>query len=112
MKLAPTWHWRAQYSLGFKRQPLDHRATPDLFLRAAGVAHAVEEVVELGQLFGHPRGALLGEHQLHAGMPFERAADDEMGERSVREPRHLEQEDDRRRHRSGPSSATRCRCGD
>ena len=76
MKLAPTWHWRAQYSLGLQRHLLDDGQAPLALLRADRVEHAVEEVVELAEVVGHPRGALLGEHELQVGVTLERAADD------------------------------------
>ena len=92
MKLAPMWHWRAQYSLGLQRQLLDDGQAPLPFLRADRVAHAIEEVVERTEEVGNPRGALLGEHELQVRVPVERAADDEVREHVVRPPRDLEQE--------------------
>ena len=34
MKLAPMWHWRAQYSLGFSDMLLDDGQAPLALLRA------------------------------------------------------------------------------
>ena len=92
MKLAPTWHWRAQYSLGCSAIFSTIGQAPLAFLRSDRVAHAVEEVVERSEEVGHPRGALLGEHELQVGVTVERAADDEVGEHVVRPPGDLEQE--------------------
>jgi hypothetical protein len=47
------------------------------------MAHPVEEVVELHQLVGDPGGALLGEHQLEAGVTFHRPRDEQVGERPM-----------------------------
>ena len=75
-----------------QRHLLDDGQAPLALLRADRVAHAVEEVVERAEEVGHPRGALLGEHELQIGVTVEHAPDDEVGEHVVRPPRDLEQE--------------------
>ena len=99
MKLAPTWHWRAKYSLGRSGSPRITSApkicswlTGCPGAGSAAGRHAPVVVVERGELLGQPGGALLGEHHLQAGMAFEHAGEDQVPEGAVRPPGDLEQE--------------------
>ncbi len=94
MKLDPTWHWRAQYSLGLSDSAAITSAPHTLLLRAGRARHALAVVVEGRELLGQPRGALLGEHELQRRVALHDAGEDQVPQRPVRPPGHLEQEHD------------------
>ena len=113
MKLEPTWHWRAQYSDGLSDSSPSRRAELRLLRsgRAADPGEAAVVVVEPGELLGHPRRALLGEHELQVRVAFHHPGEDQVPERAVRPPGDLEQEHRPAPPGTRPCRAPRCRCG-
>ena len=94
MKLDPTWHWRAQYSLGRMESWETTDSAPFELLGPGRRAHPGEEEVEGSEGLGDPGRSLLGEDELELGMALEDPGEDEMPERAVGPPGDLEHEHD------------------
>ena len=94
MKLDPTWHWRAQYSLGRMESCETTDCPHSISWEPVALPILRVEEIEGPECLGDPGRALLGEDELELGMAFQDAGEDEVPKRAMCPPGDLEHEHD------------------